>query len=449
MTSALVIRGLIVGSETIKTLRLNSAEGQPHRSLECGCVPSCDYYRTVEEARILELLCISGWAEEYRTAPDGTREAARETLERLVASGLPFRRVDARTRAFDPAELINFAKLLGLRNEDEFWEHRYVATGRRLVEAFSEGPEHAHFALRLERRFNLAHHDVGAKIRLHLPLPIEDDTLRDLVVTPVTVEDAGSDSDVQVEHGRIAAYLRVPTHRIASIAAEIAFSCHPERGRGTAVMPELEIYLRPNEGIVQTTPRVTELAKQLGITARDPLDGMRAVWNYLIDEMTLGVIHYDRLPSESALDWVLDAKLFDCRLGAALIVALCRASGMPARLRSGYTLYNIPFYHYWVEVWADERGWLPFDLICWDLSLRGRDPVWQEVFFGALDARMTTEILPLSFTGFPSVHFPHAWHMLSRPLDRGAAFGLFSVETGALAYEDALSFTTNAGPLLP
>jgi hypothetical protein len=160
-------------------------------------------------------------------------------------------------------------------------------------------------------------------------------------------------------------------------------------------------------------------------------------------------VHYDRVPADAPLDWTIDTGLLDCRLGSALIAALCRTSGIPARLRSGYTLYDVPFYHYWVEVWTDERGWLPFDLICWDLSLRGRDAAWRDTFFAALDARMTTEILPRSFTGFPSVQFPQAWHLLARPVEHGAAFGLFASDTGALIYEDTLSFNAKAGPLLP
>ncbi len=169
----------------------------------------------------------------------------------------------------------------------------------------------------------------------------------------------------------------------------------------------------------------------------------------MFEEMPLGVVHYDALPSENPLDAVIESGLFDCRLAAALLVALCRAVGIPARIRSGYALYSVPYYHYWAEVWTEDHGWLPFDLICWDLSLRGRDATWRDIFFGKLDARMTTETLPHTFTGFPSVQFPNAWHVLSRPIEGGAAFGIFSVETGALVYEDRLSLNVNAAPLLP
>jgi hypothetical protein len=437
------MRGLIVGNVKIST------KGKRTPSCESGSLRvnplmlhSGDEYRTVEEARLLDLICISGWAAEYRASPDTARTAAREAIERWVDLGLQFTQGAAGARMFDPAEAINFAKSLGFCGEDEFWEHRYVATGRRLIQDLRDKSVDAdgsqRFSLRLERRFNLAHYAAGTNVRLHLPLPIEDASLGDLTVTPL-VEDA------RIEPGRLVASVRVPPERTATVSADIAFRCQ----RGTAEMPDLQLYLCPNEGLIQTTPRVEKLAQQLGISAREPLESMRSVWNFMFERMTLGVVHYDRVPSDAPLDWTIDTELFDCRLGAALIAALCRTAGIPARLRSGYTLYDIPFYHYWVEVWTDERGWLPFDLICWDLSLRGRDAAWRDTFFGSLDAHMTTEILPRSFTGFPSVQFPQAWHLLARPVERGAAFGVFANGTSALVYEDTLSFNAKAGPLLP
>ncbi len=403
-------------------------------------------YRTVEEHRIVDLLCIAGWAEQYRRAPQAARDAATSALERWIAAGLPFRASSSGSRAFDPAEVINFGKALGIRGEDDFWEHAYVATARSLIDGMRASSS-GRFHVRLERHVNLAHYDAGARVRIHLPLPLEDDGYG---ATDVRVDVLTQDAEVAIEFGRVVAFLTVPENGIASLTAEIAFTCHPERSersersRRAAEFPDLELYLRAREELVAITPRVVELAKKLGLSDRDPIASVQRIWDYMFERMSLGVVHYDALPSQDALDAVIDSGLFDCRLGAALLVALCRAVRIPARIRSGYALYDVPYYHYWAEVWTEDRGWLPFDLICWDLSLRGRDATWREVFFGKLDARMTTETLPRTFTGFPSVQFPSAWHVLSRPIDNGAAFGLFSVETGTLVYEDELSFNVNA-----
>ena len=401
--------------------------------------PSSDFYRSVDERSILDFLCIAGWAEQYRREPDAARSAAAAALERWIAAGLPYREQTPPQRTFDPAEVVNFAKARGIRGDDDFWERAYVATARRLIDGLQTHGERFH--VRLERRVNLMQYDAGARVRLHLPLPIEDESTHDVRVTP-DVDGTAPVESTRTEDGRMVATVIVPREKIASIAAEISFSCHPERTRSER-RPDLELYLRPEEDLVRITPRIYELAKRLVVNDRDAIAGMQRIWDFFFEQMALGVVHYDTL-GERPLDSVLESGLFDCRLGAALIVALCRARGMPARIRSGYALYDVPYYHYWAQVWSEERGWLPFDLICWDLSLRGQDAPWGQRFFARIDARMTTETLPHTFTGFPSVRFPQAWHVLSRPIDRGAAFGLFSVETGALVYEDRFSFNTNA-----
>ncbi|HEY1730073.1 MAG TPA: transglutaminase-like domain-containing protein [Candidatus Baltobacteraceae bacterium] len=413
--------------------------------------PSSDFYRSADESSIHDFLCIAGWAEQYRREPQAARAAAAGALERWISAGLPFRKHHS-VRTFDPAEVVNFAKALGMRGDDDFWEQHYVATGRWLVGELAAprtvAPDESRcFSLRLERTVNLGHYAAGDRVRLHLPLPIEDESMHDVHVVP-DVDGATRIESARIESGRLVATVIVPQEKIASIAAEIAF-CHPERSersersRRTATISDLELYLRPQEQLIKITPRMLELAKRLGVNKNDSLATMRSIWDFFFEHLALGVVHYDAL-GENPLDFAIESGLFDCRLGSALIVALCRAGGIPARICSGYALYAVPYYHHWAEVWTDDRGWLPFDLICWDLSLRGEDATWTGRFFARIDARMTTERLPRTFTGFPSVQFPDAWHVLSRPIQNGAAFGLFSVETGALVYEDRLALKTNA-----
>jgi len=402
------------------------------------------YYRTVDESRLRDFLCIAGWAELYRTKPDAARASAAAALERWISAGLQYRESGAGQRLFDPAETLNFAKALGLRDEDDFWERAYVATGRYLIDdATSRAASSRGFRVRLERHVNLAHYDAGARVRLHLPLPLEDASADEVRVVPIT------DGDVRIEPGRLVASVRVPPEKIASLAAEIDIACLPERSRGKAGVDDLDLYLRPREDLIEITPRIAALACELRGGTTDSAEAVRAFWTFFLERMMLGVVHYDSLPAQNTLDAVIDSGLFDCRLGTALLVALCRASGIPARMLGGYKLYAIPFDHFWAEVWRDDRGWQPLDLIFWDLSLRGRDAMWRERFFANLDGGLTTEIFPRVFTGFPSIRFPNAWHALSRPIDDGAAFGLFSVETGALVYEDRLAVKVNAAPVLP
>jgi len=103
-------------------------------------------------------------------------------------------------------------------------------------------------------------------------------------------------------------------------------------------------------------------------------------------------IHYDQLDPVCPADWALKQGWYDCQLGSALLVALCRARQIPARMVSGYVLQvTAPTYHTWLEAWIDGRGWVPFDLASWDLSVCDRDERWRHYYFGCLDHRMAVQ----------------------------------------------------------
>ena len=70
-------------------------------------------------------------------------------------------------------------------------------------------------------------------------------------------------------------------------------------------------------------------------------------------------------------------------------------------------------------------------------------------FFGKLDARMTTEMLPRDIHGISVRAVSERVARAVATNRRGAAFGLFSVETGALVYEDRFSFNINADRYFP
>ena len=73
-------------------------------------------YRTVDEARILQLLLHFGWAYEVR-AGDGAAalRAAAEALSRWVSLGLSYEQLPDGQRGFDPAEVMNFGKWVGIQ----------------------------------------------------------------------------------------------------------------------------------------------------------------------------------------------------------------------------------------------------------------------------------------------------------------------------------------------
>jgi hypothetical protein len=153
---------------------------------------------------------------------------------------------------------------------------------------------------------------------------------------------------------------------------------------------------------------------------------------------------------DAPCDWVLDSGWYDCQLGAALLAALCRARGIPARIVGGHFLFPLfPTKHFWAEVWIDWCGWLPFDLVSWQLSAAGRDREWRNHFAARIDYRMATQCLPLQFTGSMSVRLPAAWHILQFWKDGELEIPMLKLD-GALLFSDRIRvWPVGANPKIP
>jgi hypothetical protein len=298
----------------------------------------------------------------------------------------------------------------------------------------------------LRRNFDLSRFDRGQKLRLRLPLPLSCCS-DDIEVSPV-VSGALSPRLTRSD-GRLDFQFTAPDQPMVEVAAEISFTTDGrsrDNIEGALPADQTELYLRPNEGLIRVTPRVDALAHALGGTGRSPLAVVTALWNYLIEELMCGMVHYDRVDTEAPGDWALDAGWYDCQLGSSLFVAMCRAQGIPARIMSGYMLYRLaPGFHYWTEVWIDGQGWIPFDFLTWDLSHGGRDAAWRGAFAGRIDYRMVTQCFPLAFTGPMSVRFPQTWHLLNAPSADGMEIRFTELD-GQLIYCDRISAERHARP---
>jgi transglutaminase-like putative cysteine protease len=408
-------------------------------------------YRLVEESRIVETLVLCGFAcEAQRGESVPAAQAASAALDRWIGAGLPFARSGDGERRFDPAEVFNFMKYIALRDGDPFWEERFIATARALTLEF-HGLESAtgaprvpaslrgeRFRVTLQRDFDLGTAKPHARTLLRLPLPIEDSALRDLEIRTIAPPDV--DVDFAIRPGRLDARLPVAPRRAITLGIQVSFTAYPTLPGAPAAplaAAEIDLYTRPSEGLIKVSPRIRTLAAELAGAERDPWNVVQRFWNFMLEELTIGVLHYDELDPSNPTDWVIETGWFDCQLGSALLVALCRARNIPARLVSGYLLYSAsPSQHYWSEIWSDARGWVPLDTISSDLSVRGRDASWRDYFFGCLDYRMKTQCLPRVFNQNPSMPFPPAWHMLARADGEGVEIGFYANDSGALVYRD-------------
>jgi len=392
-----------------------------------------DHYRTVPEIKILDMLLLAGWAHELDHAR--ARATTRTALDCWTDIGLGVRAGENGERLFDPVEVVNFLKQLGLDGRDSFWADRYVHTGRRLVADFAATGARS-FDVDFRRVFVLTPAHIGKPLRLRAPLPlaiVHGDTLP---VEPFV--EGASGAQLNISNGRLEARLITRERCTVTLGAKLRFS-HPILSPVVARPPKDSPYLKPREGLIVLTDRVSALAHSLAGPDADSRAIVGAFWAYMMDELRCGAVHYDQIRADAPCDWILDTGWYDCQLGAALFVALCRARDIPARIVGGHVLYRrAPTNHYWAEVWLEESGWTPFDFLSWDLSLGGRDPAWRHKFFGLVDHRMITQVLPREFTGAPGVPIPHAWHVLQTATQKGVEICLAAV-TGETIYSDLVA----------
>ena len=402
-----------------------------------------DRFRTVPQARAVDYLAhIGGCFGDHR--PE-----AQSALDELTRHGLPFARGDDGERRFDPAEVLNFLKWTGNADPGSYWEHRVVPNYRACVRDFHPAvAENAvppppavlapkRFTVSLRREFDPRYLVQGAPIVLRLPLPIEDDALTDLALDCAPMQPG-----VQARQGSGRLDVKFPAapKDTVVLGASMTFTARPATPRAQALSrEERDLYTRTNEDFVRVTPRIADLASAVAGIDRDPWRIVHRFHDYLLDQLTCGAVAYETLDPADPLGSVLDGGWFDCQLGAALVAAMCRSKGIPARMAGGYAVYpSLPFTHWWLEAWVDDRGWVPIDTFCCDLSALGRDTAWRDYFLGGIDYRMKAELLPRLFSRSPGVRIPPAWRLLTWPEGEETHIAILDAATGAPVYRDRI-----------
>jgi hypothetical protein len=410
-------------------------------------------YRCVEAGLVEEWLVLYGWA--YASRRGRHSEAileARHALARWVDLGLGYTQTKCGTLRFDPAEVLNFAIMAARTGRDRIWLDRFVENGRDLVREFHSGcgkrelpPEPAllpprRFHVRVSREFDLEGIEPGRQLLLGLPLPHADRALCDLKVE--SISPVSGQADLRHADGRLEWRVSVGPERSITVAADYAFRASPTVADPTIdhLTPQMnELYTRPSEGLIAVSARIAALADRIAGSDADRWRQLRRIWDFILDDLTCGLVHYDLIGAANPGEWVLDQGIFDCQLGSTLLISLCRALSIPARLVSGYLLYSVaPLCHYWAEVFIPDRGWVPVDLGCWNLSAGGQHDGWRNYFFGALDYRLKTEIFPHQFTGLSTIRLGAGWQILQLPVADGAESRFLSIETGRAIYCDRL-----------
>jgi transglutaminase-like putative cysteine protease len=391
-------------------------------------------FRVAPEAEIVDLLLLVSGVFDVETKGRAAAEAnVKSAIERWIDAGLGYRTAADGGRLFDPAEVVNLMKWRGVAGEDAYWRDHFVQTHRDFVDEFkgqAQTPRRFDFTFR--RTFDVSGFEEGANLRLRMPVPLTEPYLRDLrsdFVVPDAWRDAATVRDNYVE-----LRLKKGAEQSLTLGGEYAFTAG-FHAPDALTERERETCLKKSEGFIRVTPRIEALSAQLD--AGDPRATLAAFWDYMMNALYSGMVRYAHIPPEAPGDFVLEHGWYDCQLGAALFASLCRARGVPARLINGHLLYRTqPISHYWAEAWIDGEGWLPFDVICWDLSMAGENLAWRDLFAGAIDYRLATQCFPTAFTGPMTVRFPPAWQMLQKRAGAGVEITYQDVDTGAILYRD-------------
>ena len=368
---------------------------------------------------VIEQILVQCWLFEARS---GERAAARgraeRTLERLLSRGLPSS-VGPQGLLLDPYAANNRIKSRVGEPADDAWQD-WQRTTRRNAASLQPAAQTYRFTMRREwHSYSVSN---SQPVILRLPLPLRGAQRGGARLR--LLEPGGALLDMRESPGRLELRIAAPADRSPIVAElEVDFVAGEMRdpmvtaaALGSPVAPAEQLWLRDREGLIAPSADITALAKELAQGAATARDFVHRAWRWMMANLNFGDVHREQLDATDALGGLLRSPLADCILGSSLLIALCRACGIPARLVSGYLLHPANLGpHAWAEVRLAPDVWVPIDYGSWCYCAGDSDdPIWGKYFLGRVDARYLAEIAPRDFTGWGSAAPPNRWFRLER-----------------------------------
>lgn len=391
---------------------------------------------------VIEQIIVQCWLFKARSGDYlDARARAEHTLERLLSNGLPYE-TGARGLLLDPYAANNTIKSRAGESADDAWVN-WQQTAHRNAVSLPSSPHLYRFTLHREWHSYAA--VPGRPVVLRLPLP-----LRETQHGPARVRllhPAGTPLEIREMPGRLE--LRLDSTVQGPIMAELDVefwggevrdSMTPSAPMGASVDSDDQIWLREREGLIAPSAKVAALAGELARESSNARGFAYAAWEWLMTNLRFGDVHRAALNPHDPLGGLLQDGVADCLLGSSLLVALCRARGIPARLTSGYLLHPANLGpHTWAELRLAPGQWVPFDFGSWCYCAGdSSDPVWGGFFRGRIDARFLAEVAPRDFTGWGSAPPPERWFRLERLRGNLIEHTLHALPDGSLFRRDLL-----------
>lgn len=392
---------------------------------------------------VIEQIIVQCWLFQARAGDySDARARAERTLERLLSKGLPYR-TSPSGLLLDPYAANNTIKSRVGEPADDAWAD-WQQTTRRNAVSLPAAPHLYRFSLHREWHAYVA--TAGRPVVLRMPLPLRETQRAPAVVR--LLQPAGTPVEIREMPGRVELRLDSTAVRgpivaelvVEFVGSEVGDSMTPSAPVGASVDSEDQIWLREREGLIAPSAKVAALAGKLAGETSNVRAFAYAAWEWLMTELRFGDVHRTALDRDDPLGGLLQSRLADCVLGSSLLVALCRARGIPARLASGFLLHpaNVGP-HSWAEVRLAPGLWVPFDYGSWCYCAGdSSDPVWGRFFRGRIDARFLAEVAPRDFTGWGSAPPPERWFRLERLRGGRMEHTLHTLPDGSIFRRDLL-----------
>jgi transglutaminase-like putative cysteine protease len=145
--------------------------------------------------------------------------------------------------------------------------------------------------------------------------------------------------------------------RFTYVCHEIDFDIDPDQILPYDTNSALYRFYTKSERLIETDdPRIRAIAAEITAEAGNPYERARRIFQWVCDSLDY---HYP--PGERGACATLERGSGDCGEYSFLFIALCRASGIPARLVAGFKGLENTGHHAWAEFYLPGVGWVPAD----------------------------------------------------------------------------------------
>ena len=225
------------------------------------------------------------------------------------------------------------------------------------------------------------------EVWVYLPVPSEWDAQRDLEITLIDPETTSQ--NVDPSNGNPILYWKLGRTPASgeSQEFELAFDFTAYETNTYINPAAVQPYLTESPDYVKYTqaepyiesddPQIIDLAISLADGETNPYVLAKIFYDYIFEN-----VRYELLQQGlNGAKYILENKVGECGDYSALFIALCRASGIPARPIVGYwAISGNNQTHVWAEFFLEEMGWIPVDV-----TIGQSESSMRDYYFGNMD----------------------------------------------------------------